>query len=249
MNTQALKTRAMSTIVLRYFPVLGRVQALRHALLDAGIAHEDLQIPLEKWPEHKADTAIAGPFGGLPTLSWDEGFISETLPIATFLAKRLGHYEGLSDIQIAFHESIISNCYVEGICRLGELVWSDLIYPGVDLKASLPMLIGRIVDKMARLSAIAPEGGFWGDAHAKRPVMSDFFAAETLYVLRYVLGSSREAALRPKMPRLFAMEDALRERPSLAAAFASRPQAFTGHPSEAAAVAKLQEADLSAIGL
>lgn len=239
----------MSTIILRYFPVLGRVQALRHALSDAGLDYEDHQIPLDQWPNHKQDPSIAGPFGGLPTLSWNGELVSETLPIATFLSKRLGHYEGLSDVQIAYHESLVSNCYVEGIMRLGEIVWSDLIYSGLDLSGSMPMLLGRVVDKMARLSAIAPSAGFWGDSHAKRPVMADFFAAETLHALRYVLGPKRDSALRSKMPRLFEIQEALEQRPSVAPAFGARPAQFTGHPMEAAAIEKLRALDLSSVEL
>lgn len=236
----------MSTIILRYFPVQGRVQALRHALADAGVEHEDVQVPMDQWPSKKQDASFAGPFGGLPTLSWDGRLISETLPIASFLAKRLGHYEGMDDITAAHHESIVSNCYVEGILRIGELIWSDMLYPGIDSSKVLPAFFGRVADKLKRLEAIAPESGFLG---GHRPLMSDFFAAGTLHALRYTLGPARDAALQAQMPRLFAISSALEQRPALSAAIKNRPAHFTAHPNEPAAVEKLRALDLSSLGL
>ena len=225
-------------ITLCYFSILGRAQPLRHALSDAKLEFCDLQIPLSEWPQHKEDPSFAGPFAGLPTLSWGEDTIAETLAISSFLARRLGHYQGLSEVEIARLEAVCSNCYTEVLLRLGELLWADLIYPGANLASALPMLLGRMLDKMSRLEATAPEGGWFGRS---APNMADFFAAESVEALLYLLGDPE--LLRQKLPRLFDLGRRVRERPALLAAFANRPPQFTARPDEAAAVARLRAAN------
>lgn len=228
-------------ITLRYFPVIGRAQPLRHALFDAQKEFHDLQITLPEWSAHKEDPGFAGIFSGLPTLSWGEDTICETLAISSFLARRLGHYQGLSDAEVSHLEAVCSNCYTEVLLRLGELIWADLIYQrqgqGADVAAALPMLLGRMLDKMGRLEAAAPADGWFGRS---TPSMADFFAAEAVEALLYLLGESE--ALRQRLPRLVALGRRIRERPSLAAAFSARPAQFTVRPDEAAVIARLRAA-------
>lgn len=224
-------------ITLRYFSVVGRAQPLRHALADSGLAFSDLHVPLWEWPATKEDPSLAGPFAGLPALSWGEDVVAETLPIASFLARRLGHYQGLSDVEIARLEAVCSNCYTEVLLRLGELIWADLIYPGGDLARAVPMLLGRMLDKMARLEATAPGDGWFGRS---APGMADFFAAESVEALRYLLGDPE--LLRQRMPRLVALSSRIRERPALLSAFANRPAQFTARPDEEAVILRLRAA-------
>src|SRR5262245_28398228 len=82
-------------IELRYFQVVGRAQSLRHALSDAGIVFEDVRIPMTEWPARRDDPTFAGPYRGLPTLRWGDATVAETLAIASFVARRLGQYNGL----------------------------------------------------------------------------------------------------------------------------------------------------------
>jgi hypothetical protein len=135
----------MNDVVLRYFQCLGRAQPLRHALIDAGVAFEDVRVPMAEWSQHKADPTFAGPFGGLPTLGFGGATVAETLPIASFLGRRLGHYDGLEDAAIARIEAISSNCYIEIMLRCGELLWADYIYPGTDIRSAFPGLAGRML--------------------------------------------------------------------------------------------------------
>lgn len=224
-------------ITLRYFAVVGRAQPLRHALADAQIAFCDLRVSPLEWPERKADPGFAGPFAGLPTLSCDEDVIAETLSISSFLARRLGHYEGLSEVEISRLEAVCSNCYTEVMLRLGELIWADLIYPGADVVGALPLVLGRMLDKMVRLEATAPDDGWFGRS---APVMADFFAAEAVEALLYLLGDPE--MLRQRMPRLVALSRRIRERPSLSAAFSDRPASFAARPDEEAVIARLRAA-------
>src|SRR5687768_17094986 len=103
----------MNDVVLRYFECLGRAQPLRHALIDAGVAFDDVHVSMSDWSQHKADPAFAGPFGGLPTLSSGGAVVAAALPIASCLGRRLGQYDGLEDAAIARLEAISSNCYLE----------------------------------------------------------------------------------------------------------------------------------------
>lgn len=221
---------------LRYFSVLGRAQPLRHALFDAQHDFHDLQISPLQWPEHKEDPGFGGLFAGLPTLTWEEDTICEALPIASFLARRLGHYQGLSEVEIAHREAVCSCCYTEVMVRLGELLWADLIYPGANLAVAFPMLLGRMLDKMSRLETATEDAGwFFG---GKAPGMADFFAAEAVECLIYLLGGPE--AFGQRMPRLVALSRRLRARPTLSAAFAARPAQFTARPDEADVVTRLR---------
>jgi glutathione S-transferase len=230
-----------AAVVLRYFPIVGRAQPLRHALADAAVSFDDLRVPLAQWAQHKEDPDFAGPYGALPTLSWGAVTLAETLPIASFLARRLGHYEALDDAAIARLEGICSNCYIEVILRIGEIVWADLIYPGVELANVFPGQLTRMLDKLGRLDARIPEAGWLG---GDRPGMADFFAAEAVEAQRYLLGPAREEALHRRLPRLTALAQRVRARPALASAWTSRPRQFTGRPDEIAIVERLRALDL-----
>src|SRR6185295_7598594 len=117
---------------------IGRAQSLRHALLDAGIAFEDVRIPMTEWPAKRSDPAFAGPYRGLPTLRWGEATIAETMAIASFLARKLGQYDGLADVAIAELEAVVSNAYLEMIRGVAELIWTDAINVGIDLPRAVP---------------------------------------------------------------------------------------------------------------
>ena len=236
----------MTAVVLRYFPVVGRAQPLRHALADADVAFEDVQVLLSQWPQHKEDPSFAGPYCGLPTLSWGPVMVSETLPIATFLARRLGQYDGLDDAATARLEGVCSNCYIEVTLRIGEILWADLLYPGSDLAGALPFHLARMLDKLTRLDKQIPETGWLG---GRNPTMADFFAAEAVEALRYMLGPAREEKLRARLPHLFALAQRVKDRPAVARVWQSRPQQFTARPDEAAVIERLRALDLSPAAL
>lgn len=231
----------MKDIVLRYFQCLGRAQPLRHALIDAGVAFDDVRVALAEWSRHKGEPAFAGPFGGLPTLTFEGVLVAETLPIASFLARRLGHYDGLDDGAIARLEAIASNCYLEIMLRSGELILADYLYPGVDIGGALPGLVGRMLEKIGGMEALSPETGWFGGA---RPVMADFFAGESVEVLRYLLGPACDEALRARLPHLWALAARVRSRPAIVRAGESRPAQFTSRPDEAAIVDRFRAAQL-----
>ena len=222
---------------LRYFPVRGRVQALRHALVDAGIELDDVRTALEDWPQRRNDVVFGGPYRSLPTLTWEGALIAETLPIASFLARRLGHYDGRDDVAVAQLEGIVSVAYLEIIQPAGDVIYADLMWPGADLARGLAFRLDRMQQKLACLDAQLGDGWVGGE----RPVMADFFAGEAFELQRYLVGPAREQRLVAALPRLAGLANRLRARPSLAAAWQTRPPRHTARPDEEAAVARLHE--------
>ena len=233
-------------IVLRYFPAVGRAQALRHALAASGVDFEDVRIPMSDWARVKEDVGLAGPYRGLPTLQCGSTTLAETLPIASFLARKLGQYDGMTDARMAQLEALCSVAYLDVIRPAAEGIWADVLYPGVDQSASYPRALSRALQKGSYIEATLPEHGWFGGEH---PSVADFFVAEAVEALRHVLGQAREGKLSARLPRLASFAARVRARPTLAAAFQNRPDRLTGRPDEPAALDRLRAIDLSALGL
>jgi glutathione S-transferase len=237
----------MDQVTLRYFPVRGRAQALRLALTDAGVDFHDLRMPFADWPTRRLDPAIAGPYRALPTLTWGDVTVAETLPIASFVARRLGQYDGLDDAAIARREAIISSCYIDVLVRLADLMRADQTYPGGDMAHGFRTILSRtVLPKLELLDAHLPETAWVG---GDRPVVADFFVSETLELVRYLLGPARDAALARRVPRIAALAGRVAERPSLARAHADRPARFAARADEETLVEGLRAVDLSSVGL
>jgi hypothetical protein len=225
-------------IVLRYFAVRGRAQPLRHALADAGVDHEDVRLSRPgDWGANKEDPAFAGPYGGLPTLTCDGETIAEALPIASFLARRLGHYEGLSDHAIARAEGVCSSVYLDVMLRAADIIWGDVLYTGIDLSVAAPRIARRMLSKLERLEATLPTSPerFLGEG---RPVMADFFAAEGLETMLHVLDASPAERIRARLPRLATLAHRVREQPAIARLH--RPDRFTARPDESAVLERVR---------
>jgi Glutathione S-transferase, C-terminal domain len=95
-----------------------------------------------------------------------------------------------------------------------------------------------------RLDAQLAGDTFFGGAS---PDVADFFAAEAVETIRYVIGPGREPALRSRLPQLAAHTDRIRARPAVACAWTSRPSTFTARPDEPAIIERFRAADLSMI--
>jgi glutathione S-transferase len=235
-----------AVIVLRYFPVIGRAQALRHALTASGRSFEDLRLPLPEWSTRRMDPRFAGILRALPTLSWGDSLVSETLPIASFLAKRLGHYEGLDDASVVHREAIVSSAYMDIMLRLVEVIRADAHHPGADPARSLVVALPRVLQKFELVDASLPEATYLG---GERLTMPDFVVAETFEALRYALGPDRDARLAERLPRSASLAASVRNRPELTRAWENRPARFTARPDEDAVITRLRSTDLSPLGL
>jgi glutathione S-transferase len=237
------------TITLRYFDMSGRAQPLRDVLACAGVPFEDLRLSMADWSSRRDDPQIAGPHGSLPTLTWNGQTIGETIPIASFLARRLGERDAVDDVSFSLREGVVSSAYLEVIARLGELVWASLIYPGADTQRAFATIVApRMLAKLERIDAHYADGAALSLPRAK-PCVADFFAREALTLVRRVLGGSREERIRARLPHLFELDAWLASQPALANARTSRPVAFTARPDEDAVIAALRGVDLSAAGV
>ena len=78
-----MSTKTLDSIKLRlyYWNSRGRAQAVRYMLEDIAATHQNVdykedfelvETGSEVWPQHKSDESIAGPFGNLPVLHWNE---------------------------------------------------------------------------------------------------------------------------------------------------------------------------------
>jgi hypothetical protein len=239
----------VTRVELRYFEIRGRGQPLRDLLLeaaaaDATLVFEDLQLSFGDWDRRQQDAEISGAYRALPTLSWDGQVLQETLPIATFLSARLGHYGGRDALAIARLEAISSLCFTDIAATIGLILWAEVDFPGVDLAQAYPRNLSRILAKLASLDASAPEQGWFGGA---QPVASDFFALEAWESLCQLLGA-RAAALPARFSRLHALAERTRARPALARGWAARPARCSGNPDEPDVLARLGRVDLSRLG-
>jgi glutathione S-transferase len=218
-------------VTLRYFQCRGRAQPIRHALHDAKVAFEDIQLSLAEWPEHRENPAFAGAYLGLPTLTWDDDTVTETLPIASFVAKRLGEYRELTDAEIAYREAVCSNCYIELCLRLGELIWSSAIHPNT--ANVVAVFAPRMLSKLEGVDRQLEQRRWLCGAE---PGVADWFAAEGYDAMRDLVGPERWAALARRVPKLDAHAERLRERVQSI----TRPASFTSRPDEAAALTELR---------
>jgi hypothetical protein len=74
-------------------------------------------------------------------------------------------------------------------------------------------------------------------------------AAEAVETIRYVIGPTRETALRSRIPQLAVHADRICVRLAVSRPWTSRPPTFTARPDEPAIIERFHAADLSALGL
>jgi glutathione S-transferase len=248
-GSRAVQEVAMSTnerVVLRYFPVLGRAQAIRHILADRQVPFEDVRPTMADWGRERENASYSGPFRALPSLTWGDAHVSETLPVASFIAKRTGQYDGLDDAAIARIEAICSCCLMDVVLRVAELLRVDQVYPGSDAARAIVVLAPRVLQKLATIDADLGAAEWFGGA---QPVTADFFAVEAFEAFAYAVGPTRRAALGERLPRLTSLSRRVRERPAQAKAFETRPARLTPRPEEDAILERARAADLSALRL
>jgi glutathione S-transferase len=227
-------------VLLRYFDCLGRTQPLRNALVDAGIAFEDQRLAIgPSWRALK-EQADGGPFGSLPVLEWGDDCVAQALPIAGYVARRLGQYDGLDAMGVARLEMVASVAYLDVIAELAMMLWVPTAIPDAEAAVRFSNHEARILHKVDRLERMLASSGdpFFG---GHRPVVADFFVAEALDMTRAVIGERLDAALGRAL-RLAEMRERMARRDAIARYIGEgkRPTRLTGSPNEAESLARIR---------
>jgi glutathione S-transferase len=232
-----------ATVKLSYFDCRGRAQYLRYYLHSRGIDFEDHRVALgddfSAWRAIRDDRAVTGPFQKLPVLNWDGLLISEMLVIQSFLHDALGDREQLSDAENLRHQMLSSSLYIDVMMPIGVLIWADFGIPGADIAALAKRTLERLRMHFGVLNTTLEEWR-WLERSRERPVMlADCFLWEELAVAQHVLGEALKLAETPAVARFY---DDFVARGSCERFLVEKPCQVTGHPAEAAALAKIRAA-------
>jgi glutathione S-transferase len=190
------------------------------------------------WREVKEDPARGGAFATLPVLDWDGFVLGETLPIAGYLARRLGIHEGRTDEQLALLENVTAAAYLNVLALVSDLL-APFPTPGDDQwPGFLDAFIEEMPVRVARFERAMDAPYFGGD----RPAVPDYFVFEGIQMWRELLGAPVEQTLS-RCPRLRALLAALAQRPGIAAHLASgqHQPTITASPQEPAIRERLRE--------
>ncbi|XP_046639264.1 hematopoietic prostaglandin D synthase-like [Daphnia pulicaria] len=79
-----MSTRRRNEYKLHYFNMKGRAELARLIMAYAKVPYEDIRYEMTEWPQHKAKM----PNGQVPVLEWKGQFLTESLAIVRFLARR-----------------------------------------------------------------------------------------------------------------------------------------------------------------
>ena len=229
-------------IELKYFDVRGRAQFLRYFLLCRDIPFEDDRVSLaagfEAWEAIRPDRTLTGPFQKLPVLRWGDRLIAETTVIASFLHQRSGDAGRLSESENLQHEMLISSAYVDLMMSMGILLWSELMFPGVDFGATSKRVHERIQSHLAALDRTLVEWQ-WLERAASRPVMvADCILWDQIDSAKHVFGAKFDLDATPTLARFY------RECPgreTFERLIHAKPCPVTARPGEADCVARIRE--------
>jgi hypothetical protein len=229
----------VAEISLRYFDCRGRAEPIRHLLRDRGVAFEDVREPIDDVRRSIAELGknpgLAAPYGLLPVLDWDGFRVTQTLPIANFVARELGLHSGFASRALARLEGIASAAYCELTSSLPDIVWSPLWCKNEPFEAVLERVSRLPSSFPRRLEPVLAERDAWfGGAD---PAPADFFVFEGLSAWCALLGEPYLEAIR-KQPKLFAWWGRARERVH-SASLQETP--FTASPFEAQLFARARE--------
>ena len=216
---------------LHYFDCRSRGQALRFALVDAGVAFEDARTPIEELEAFReraaaggpgpssgeAETARSNPFGALPVLEWHGHVVAQTLAIATFLASELALDGDSGPRRRSILDMATQAAHLDMQVPYRELLWRRPDLPDAKLLAMAGILRDHLLTKTQQLEVLfagaRPRGPYFGGA---APAMADYFVYESLDRARAVFGAAFESELA-KQPAMQGLWRALREQPRIAA--------------------------------
>jgi glutathione S-transferase len=165
-------------------------------------------------------------------LEWDKDSIGQTLAIASYLSRRLGHYDGLDAANIARLEMVTSTAYLDIAGQTALMMRPPTPLTNENEGAYFAGYESTAVYKLERVErqlAARGERFFGGD----RPVVTDFFVFEAIESTHLVFGARFESWLQSH-PRLIEFRAEVAARPRISEFFAAggRSDRLTGSPHE-----------------
>ncbi|HEY9182292.1 MAG TPA: hypothetical protein VIQ99_03770 [Gammaproteobacteria bacterium] len=229
-------------ITLRYFDARGRAQSIRYYFRARKIQFTDERVPLSAdfaaWRAMRDNRALTGPFQKLPILHWGNRPVAETLMISAFVHEALGDASSLSDDDNLRHGMLTSSLYQDVMAPLAILLWAEIRFPGVDLKALTKGTLERLQQHCAALEQTLIDWRWLDRARNRRVMLADCLLWEELDVARQIFGAHWSLAATPTLGKFYEefpgrsiCESLLREQPC----------PITARPEEASVIAKIQE--------
>ena len=172
-------------LTLRYFPCRGRGAALRLFLADRGFQWVNETVPLSAaWLEVKANRALSGVMGTLPTLELPLGpgqpplILNETMAIAAVLAQQPeGGSPALPDWSASLQ--LASKLFLDVVNPYIAVLWAPIRMPGVDVRVPAKALRDVTAATLDRV-----ESGLFCDgrkyAIGNDTSVGDYFLFETI---------------------------------------------------------------------
>lgn len=228
-------------IRLRYFDARGRAQFLRAYMNVRGVPFEDDRVPLEpdfaSWIAVREDRSINGPLKRLPVLRYGNQVIPETFVIAGFIHEQFGDAAVLSEEENRQHEVIVSSAYTDLMLNIGTLIWSDLMYKGVDLGSFVRLNLDRLNRVLTVLDQTIAEWDWVGRMHERPATVADCLLWEELDQAISTFGSHLTLEDKPALARFRSEHPSRNEFERL---LAESPCQITGRPGEADAISNIQ---------
>lgn len=236
-------------ITLRYFDARGRAQFLRAWLHVRDIPFTDDRFQLagdfSNWHAIRNDRALNGPLKRLPVLKIDDELIPETLVIADYLHHRFGDADRLSKEDNRRTQIVMSSAYVDILLHCGTLIWSDILYKGVDLPILVKSTHARIERVLNVLDETLAEWR-WVESMHERPItLADCLLWEVLDQTFATFGAGFSL---DDQPALAAFYDRQPGRAGFEQLLADTPCQITGRPGEPEMIATIQRMLAEAAG-
>ena len=229
-------------ITLRYFHARGRAQFIRYYFRARKMSFNDERVALAAdfapWHALRDDRSRTGPFHKLPTLSWGDRFVCETLMIAAFVHEASGDAGALSDDDNLRHGMLTSSLCLDVMIPVSMLLWSELQFPGADLGAVAKGTFERLERHSRSLDQSLGEWRWLDKARNRRVMLADCLLWEELNVAQHVFGPRWSLSQTPMLARFYAEFPA---RASCEALLTEQPCPITARPEEAATIAKIRE--------
>jgi glutathione S-transferase len=170
-------------------------------------------------------------------LEWRGYTLAQTLPIASYLARELGHDDDAASAERrAWLEMTTSAAHLDMQVPYSQLLWLPADHERSALLATARALLAQLRARLHQLEYLleersTPDPFFGGD----RPVMADYFVYESLSRARALFGGAFERTLR-EASRMRRLEAALAARAAIAEyeARGAVPFAVTTSPNEPA---------------